>query len=149
MTMTQETQTGTDSPTSKTSEDSLGTFDQSLRDRHDLRKRAFGQRERRDNQLMELISERRPLEQLTYRKARDLPVEDEPQEDEPVNVDQRSYSIGDSPWLSFAKVAAVVSGMLGAGWIGSALNAPQEREERSLPAISQDHDTQYELRLID
>ncbi len=149
MTMTQETQIGTDSQTSKTNEDSLGTFDQSLRDRHHLRELAFEERERRDNLFASFVNRREPITQLSYRKARNLPMEDDPTKDDEVKIDNRIYSLGDSPLLSFAKVAAIVSGMLGAGWIGSTMNARQSEPKRAQPAISQDHDTQYELRLID
>ncbi len=109
----------------------------------------MGQTERRDNLLVNMIAKREPLTQLNYRKARDLPVEDDPVVDDELNIDQRSYAIGDSPLLSFAKAATIVTGMLLAGYIGTLLNAPQQAPLRPTPAASQDHDTQYELRLID
>lgn len=92
------------------------------------------------------MAKREPLTQLAYRKARNLPVEDDPANEE-MNIDNRQYQIGDSPLLSFAKIAAIVAGMLGAGWIGVALNAPQKPTEQIQPAT--DADTRYELRMID
>lgn len=103
-----------------------GTFEQSVKDRQFLK---------------EMVLKREPLIQMAYRKARNLPVDDD------LHIDNRQYQIGDSPWLSLAKNAAIIAGLLGAGLIGASLNAPQKPTEQVRPTT--DADTRYELRMID
>lgn len=124
-------------PKSKPSSELYKTFNNSIRDREHLQNRA-----------MEMLLSREKETKLAYRKARDLPVDDDMQ----IDASQQTTINNNGPgWLKSAALAAILSSVGLGAWAAGRLSSGPDRPAETItePFVDTDTNTHHQLRIVD